>query len=304
MKKVILFLVSIIAIAFACKKNELPPVNPFAQNADSSKTNTSTFTNNPFQKIHQEIFKPKCANPGCHDGSFEPDFRTIESSYATLVNHKNIKKTLDGKFSLRAIPFNVDSSWLYYRITTTDGQLGRMPLYSPVLNEEHTNLIRTWIADGCKNQFNEAAINPNGFPQFSWYVASDSVVFNRVDTNRSIANQSNSPFLTKKNRTLSIIAHITDDGLPIDVTNLKLKISTTANNFISPNVIQTINGNYNAAFWQRMYFFNINTNSLPANKVLYFRIYCDNAPGVTNVEYPYDGMYSWWKDFCSFKVLP
>ena len=30
---------------------------------------------------------PTCANSGCHDGTFEPDFRTVGSSWNTLVNH-------------------------------------------------------------------------------------------------------------------------------------------------------------------------------------------------------------------------
>jgi len=31
--------------------------------------------------IHKNIFVKTCANSGCHDGTFEPDFRTAESSF-------------------------------------------------------------------------------------------------------------------------------------------------------------------------------------------------------------------------------
>ncbi|MGB1317595.1 MAG: hypothetical protein ACPG5W_05290, partial [Flavobacteriales bacterium] len=57
-----------------------------------------------FVGLHQNIFKPTCANSGCHDGTFEPDFRTIESSYNTLVFHDVVKNNPAGTYEYRVKP--------------------------------------------------------------------------------------------------------------------------------------------------------------------------------------------------------
>ena len=36
-----------------------------------------------FAWLHQQAFAPTCANSGCHDGTFEPDFRTVGASWNT-----------------------------------------------------------------------------------------------------------------------------------------------------------------------------------------------------------------------------
>ena len=65
---------------------------------------------------------PHCANSGCHDGSFEPDFRTIESSYNTLVYQPVIKNNPDGNYQFRVKAGNIDESVLYARLlSNSDG---------------------------------------------------------------------------------------------------------------------------------------------------------------------------------------
>ncbi|MEO1451605.1 MAG: hypothetical protein AAFV07_18895, partial [Bacteroidota bacterium] len=82
-----------------------------------------------FAGLHATIFAPTCANSGCHDGTFEPDFRTIESSYNTLVYHPIIKNDPQGQYTYRVKPGSAEQSVLWNRLTTDiDGQSGIMPL--------------------------------------------------------------------------------------------------------------------------------------------------------------------------------
>ena len=118
---VIVFALVFVAILYSCKKEEEAPANPYDSVDYSTNNNTDPNPDpNSIQGLYKNIFQPRCANPGCHDGTFEPDFRTIESSYATLVYQSVNKVTLDSVqlFTTRAIPFNTDYSWLIERLTT------------------------------------------------------------------------------------------------------------------------------------------------------------------------------------------
>ena len=59
---------------------------------------------------HKNILEPKCANPACHDGTFEPDFRTIEGSYNTLVYHPVTKNDEDLTYEHRVVPGDIRAS--------------------------------------------------------------------------------------------------------------------------------------------------------------------------------------------------
>ena len=95
----------------ACEKDD--PANPF----DGQVVNQDTVRlviENPepasIAGIYQNILKPTCANVGCHDGTFEPDYRTLESAYNTLVYQTPIKN--DGNYDYRVEPYNAQSSAL------------------------------------------------------------------------------------------------------------------------------------------------------------------------------------------------
>lgn len=110
--------------------------------------------------LQANIFGKTCANSGCHDGNFEPDFRTIESSYNTLVNAPIIKNDPQGSFQLRVVKGNIDASQLVARITyDIDGNSGIMPLAVDPSSDWETNKetyiqnIKDWIAAGAKDVF-------------------------------------------------------------------------------------------------------------------------------------------------------
>jgi len=156
-----LIIVSFVLLLFSCKKDETnnPFDNPVYQKP-TEITNPWNASPTSIAGIHARIFKPTCANSGCHDGTFEPDFRTIESSYNTLVNQPIIKNNPQGTFSKRVVPGNPDMSVLIHRmITDIDGQSGIMPLsIDPGSDWEaqktaYINNIRAWIADGAKDVY-------------------------------------------------------------------------------------------------------------------------------------------------------
>ncbi|MCB0617591.1 MAG: hypothetical protein KDC43_21545, partial [Saprospiraceae bacterium] len=102
-------------------------------------------------------FRPTCANSGCHDGTFEPDFRTVQSTFHTLVNHPIVKNDPQGTFSVRVKPGDVGASLLIARLTyDIDGNSGTMPLIvepdSDWLEkkEQYIQDIKDWIAAGAE----------------------------------------------------------------------------------------------------------------------------------------------------------
>ena len=89
----------------SCSKETLPE-NPFGNNQkDTNVLDTNHYDPYSIFSIHKDILKPTCANSGCHDGNFEPDFRTVESSYYGLVNVVPIKSSISGgTFHYRVVP--------------------------------------------------------------------------------------------------------------------------------------------------------------------------------------------------------
>lgn len=120
--------------------------------------------------IQRDIFQPTCANAGCHDGTFEPDFRTVASSYNTLVYHPIIKNSPDEKFTYRVVPGDVDQSVLMARLSyDIDGQSGIMPLESldsdwQDSSESYINRIDQWIKNGALDIYGRAPKGINAAP--------------------------------------------------------------------------------------------------------------------------------------------
>ncbi len=126
-----------------------------------------------FVGLHQNIFKPTCANSGCHDGTFEPDFRTIESSYNTLVYHSVVKNDPNGSYQYRVKPGSLSESIMWLRLNQDiDGFSGIMPLdadYNPEstwnANEaEHLSNISEWITNGALDMFGNPPNNNDQQP--------------------------------------------------------------------------------------------------------------------------------------------
>lgn len=136
----------------ACKEDEVP-VNPFDDQIVNQDTVSLEIINpepNSFAGIYQNILKPTCANSGCHDGTFEPDYRTLGSAYNTLVYQTPIKN--DGNYTFRVEPFKPQTSVLMARL---NNQLTpAMPIQIepdsdwPQKKDQYINNILTWINNG------------------------------------------------------------------------------------------------------------------------------------------------------------
>lgn len=165
-----------VAFLAACKKSTTP-ANPFDDPKNKpplSNNNDTLLPLDNFAGLHQRIFKPTCSNSGCHDGTFEPDFRTIESSYTTMVNQPIIKNNPAGAFQLRVVPGNANASVLHERVVRDiDGISGIMPLSVdpnsdwPARKTEYIAAIVAWINAGARDMFGNPPTNGPANPRIA-----------------------------------------------------------------------------------------------------------------------------------------
>jgi hypothetical protein len=153
-------IVSTLVLGWACKKDADNIDNPY-DSLIKPPDNTVVIENldpNTIQGLQQNIFGPTCANSGCHDGNFEPDFRTIQSSYYSLVLHPVNKNNANNDFQFRVQPGDAAKSILIERlIKDIDGISGVMPLVTEPSSDwdskkaEYIQNIRNWINGGAKD---------------------------------------------------------------------------------------------------------------------------------------------------------
>lgn len=171
-KAVLGLLISLVVLS--CGPKDDPP-NPFddpdLQPPDET-VDQFAFDPNTFEGIHNNVFLATCANSGCHDGSFEPDFRSIEAAYNTLVFAPIIKNDPQGSFNYRVEPGDAEGSVLYHRLLEDiDGQSGIMPLAvnpdSDWLENKNSYItnIRNWIEAGAPDVTGNLPIAGNQLPQ-------------------------------------------------------------------------------------------------------------------------------------------
>ena len=152
----IFFIICVGLIFNACYKDGALEENPFEVNTFNQDTvNLELIDIEPtsIAGLYQNIFGPTCANSGCHDGTFEPDFRTMESSYHSMVYKAPIKN--DGSLTYRVDPGNPNQSALLQRI------IGDITPLMPIEiepdsdwienSETYIQNIRDWISDGARD---------------------------------------------------------------------------------------------------------------------------------------------------------
>jgi hypothetical protein len=279
-KKYLFPLLLILALA-ACKKGEdLPPPNPFDAVIEPPDMPVPEPDSASLLGLHKFIFSQSCSVPGCHDGSFEPDFRTVQSSYSTLVFQPVIKNTPDQRFAYRVKPFSLAESWLHNRVTTEDQVLGRMPLYDNPLTSGQVQALESWIRAGAPDMFGNVSSLPNTQPQFLGLAAflSFGPVDIRVD---SIRDEMFSPFGTLSGRDLTIWLRLEDDstevaalGLnelafsddPFDFSSARTEVATYSS---TPKIVSDFDGpGQDAAFHWKV---TVNTGDFPVNALTYLR---------------------------------
>ncbi|MBP6333987.1 MAG: hypothetical protein KA444_00845, partial [Bacteroidia bacterium] len=258
---------------------------------------------NSIAGLHKNIFFPKCANPGCHDGTFEPDYRTIESSYATLVYQPVNKVTLDSVkiYSTRVVPNNTLDSWIIERLTTSTTEY--MPSNAVRLSTAEIDNVKNWINDGCRDMNGNVAVKPNLQPNIVGYVALDSVN-TRLDTSR-LGGLPLNPFLVNSGSTMTIafVATDTADGSaatdPGNFTVKEIRFSLDKNNFSGSINIQAVS--YISAF--NAWLVTVPVTSWPVGSTVYFRIYVNDGFHSVNSEFPRFESMDYYKTLYAFYVL-
>jgi len=281
----------------SCDNNSTtpPPPNPYdlidySQNED----NTPAPDSNSIVGIHTYILAQSCAVPSCHDGSFEPDFRTVQSTYSTLVLHPVVKNTPTFDFDYRVIPYDVENSWFYERTVTDDSILGRMPLYSPPLAEGALANIRNWINAGAPDMFGNIGFLPNTHPKFQGLAAflDYGGFWIRVDTFR---NSEVTPFGVQPNRDVEIWFGLEDDSTAIGDLDVQVKISPDIDDFsgvtaepASFSAVPRIVEDYDAPGVSREFHWRIviNTGNYPTNVPVFMRLYIQDGSHLDTYEYP------------------
>lgn len=290
-----------------------PPPNPF----DPYK-NDSTITKDPVEVdpnsivgLQYNIFTPTCANSGCHDGTFEPDFRSIESSYNTLVNHPIIKNNPNGDYLLRVKPGDADNSILWVRLQEDiDGQSGIMPLVLEPdsdwedKKEEYFSNIKKWINDGAKDMFGNPPLNGNLQPAM-----------------RGVAAYANGSLLSRKSgdgyvnvpagtQTIEIWVALYDDNTdPDKLEHNKVKFSTKLNDFDN-NVLEKSlsiespimeDGYFGdpVAYYHKV---SLDVSAYPADSRVFMRVYVKDPSLPQITEIPGSGSQNYIKEYFSFQI--
>ena len=234
-----LYIFIVISFVFqACKKDG--EINPYDNpNLNSPEDTTTNYfpDASAFQALHNNIFIPTCANSGCHDGAFEPDFRTIESSYNTLVYQPVIKNDNGNTYEFRVKPSNSDKSILYKRlIEDIDGISGIMPLSAEYNvehywfdhKEEYIQNIKDWIDNGAKDMFGNLPLQPNNIPEMRGAIA--FVTGQNTPLSREMPR--GTIYVPSSANSIDLWFSVYDDILtPTELSYNKIKFSTSLFNF-------------------------------------------------------------------------
>ena len=314
-------IVAISAVSFVgCKKDTVIPPNPYDDIVyPTPPAPIDTLNPNSIVAIHQDILHPRCAVPGCHDGSFEPDFRTVQSSSSTLVYASIVKNNADSTFQYRVVPFDTASSVLHERLTNCcfANINDRMPQdnIGVPLESEYITRIENWILDGAKNMFGEIAELPNQAPQIAYFAAVDTFELNAViaaanagfplsAAGNRIDGVYYNPFLLQSDQNFAMLIAIEDDSTALGNLQInKLKFSYDLNDFSpsAPGYYEQTAQFYSIPGFE-IWYVQLNSSLFNTEEVVYMRYYVSD--GESQTEMPRDEMAIQIKTFWSFYTLP
>ncbi len=192
---------------------------------------------NTLASIHYKILKPSCANSGCHDGNFEPDFRSLKSSYFSLVNQLVIKTDSNANHLYRVIPGNSNASMLIKRMTEDlNGNSGIMPLSIdpdsdwPEHKDAYIQEIVNWINDGAKDVFGNSPLAVDQRPILKGFMVTATGQTNALPRNGSFG-----PVIIPANvNSVDIWFAFEDDFTPVNQFGLnELRFSVNLQNIDS-----------------------------------------------------------------------
>ena len=303
--------IAMLLLLVGCKKDKSLPPNPY----DTIQRDDTTAYGIPVDSlnityVHQKVLLGRCALPGCHDGNFEPDFRSVQSSYSTLVYAPITKNNTAGTFKYRVIPRDTTYSVLYERITNCCfvNNNDRMPQdnIGVPLPDSSIHLIADWIMHGARDMFGNSPPYPNNEPTIQYYVAFDTISLIPPFALPSVYYSSNrldsiyyNPFIVPVGKSVfyALVKVADDSTAEGQMQYNKLKISTNADNFTSA---QQYTGTYVSAGGQSGWIITIPTASLPANDTLFMRYYVNDGDHSLNTEFPRTELPFAYKTYWSF----
>ncbi len=286
MQKSIAYLFSLVLMTllflFSCKKDK--DVNPYDDPALKKPDTSPTISEPPvgsFAYLHKYIFKPTCANSGCHDGTFEPEFRTVYSAYNSIVYQPAKSNNSSLSYKYRVVPGDKNASLLYGRLTQDNMGQGRMPL--PPHTQEWINdsakyvqQIADWINDGAKDMFGTPAVKGNAAP-----VVIGLQVFPSGNTTGAYQRASGGdtqPIEVPANQTLDLWVALKDDSTTAqNLSDTQVKLSTKLDDFSAAVVSSLAYGSLTALdFWGAPVSFthkaSISTNGYTPGMLVFVRI--------------------------------
>ena len=299
----IFFLVLIISFFLvSCTEDDLP-LNPY-DGIDYSDTTLviDTLSSTSFVKLHRDVLGPSCNVMGCHDGSFEPDFRTVQSSYNTLVYHPILKNNLDETFTYRVVPGDTANSVLHERLTnccfvnTND----RMPQdnIGNALPQEDLDKVANWILDDAKDITGSIPNEPNNLPNIKYYYVTNATYDSTYSDNRE-DDVFYKPFLMPANKQVNFIFRVTDDNTNAGAMLVnELSISEYQDNFT--NSIDVTAQIFESTY--HVWILSFDTSILEVGKTYFFRYTINDGENAENTIYPNNQTSYVYKSMWSFTV--
>jgi hypothetical protein len=312
-KHIFLIAFSMGIVAFvACKKTTGPAVeNPYDKVVivkDTSGTKNKTPDPSSIEGLHLNLFAPTCANSGCHDGTFEPDFRTVQSTFASLVNQKPIKNDLAGTFAARVVPGNADASMLIYRMTIDlGGNSGIMPLvidpgsdYASK-KDQHLDNLKKWINNGAKD------MNGNSSPvvDFPPLILGVQGLIGGSPLSRGGKYE---PLYCSAGQSFELWFSLTDDKVNQSaLTGMKINWSTDPSQYNPANekplqaaTVKMMPGLYSGSVSYAWYY-PFDGSGLKKDDVIWFRITCSDGTNI-NYELPNNNSMFFLKKYFAVSV--
>ncbi|MBL0310373.1 MAG: hypothetical protein IPP77_12070 [Bacteroidetes bacterium] len=298
--------VLVLFLIHSCKKDGLLPKNPYdAILRDDTTRQEIPLDSLTITYVHNKVLASRCALPGCHVGNFEPDFRTPQSSFSSLVYAPISKNNAAKTFFYRVIPFDTAKSVLHERITKCCfvNNNDRMPqdTIGVPLPDSSINLITQWIMHGARDMFGKVAKLPNAEPVIEGYAAANTSLtkYYSVEVKDRLDSVYYNPFIIPDSVASFYVAfQLSDDSTP--VSQLKkntLKISTDADNFSS-------GWSYTATYFtlglQSAWLVTVPASSLPMNDTLFMRYYVNDGSRPNDTEYPRNETLFPYKSYWSF----
>ena len=316
---VVMALLAVPAIMFfSCKKEE--PANPYTNLPAVVHNDNPTSDNLPegsFAWLHAKIFRPTCANSGCHDGTFEPEFRTMASAYNSLVNHPVIANTPDNAFTYRVVPGNANASFIHERLTTVvPFSSGQMPLAVdpdsdyPANQALYIQKVTEWINDGAKDMY--------GNPPPPVGVNTPPIIYGMAIFPH---NNTTTPFPREVDALYGIgaievpsdlvdvwIFPVDDNAYPDQFASIGLKASLSASDF-STAISSTFSpmspitaldfGNTENQFYYKT---TIDLSTTTTGSTYFLRAYMDDGVQAVTTEQPNNGSTAFWYLIFSIKI--